>query len=63
MIFLLKVLFAITSTVILSGGFAKVKLAIHKATGEKVAVKVMCKNSLGVRNELIQDQLIVAVVE
>ncbi|XP_063687696.1 maternal embryonic leucine zipper kinase-like [Bolinopsis microptera] len=30
-----------------SGGFAKVKLAIHKATGEKVAVKVMCKDSLG----------------
>ena len=33
------------------GGFAKVKLAVHKATGEKVAVKIMCKDSLGVSVE------------
>jgi maternal embryonic leucine zipper kinase len=30
-----------------SGGFAKVKAAIHKLTGEKVAVKIMNKESLG----------------
>ncbi|UYV69786.1 hypothetical protein LAZ67_7000728 [Cordylochernes scorpioides] len=30
-----------------TGGFAKVKLATHKLTGEKVAVKIMDKKSLG----------------
>lgn len=30
-----------------SGGFAKVKLAIHVLTGEKVAIKIMDKKSLG----------------
>lgn len=31
------------------GGFAKVKLGTHVATGEKVAVKIMEKAALGVR--------------
>lgn len=31
------------------GGFAKVKLGVHIATGEKVAVKIMEKTALGVR--------------
>ena len=30
-----------------TGGFAKVKLATHLATGEKVAVKIMDKRQLG----------------
>lgn len=30
------------------GGFAKVKLATHVATGEKVAIKIMEKAALGV---------------
>lgn len=30
------------------GGFAKVKLAYHALTGEKVAVKIMDKRTLGV---------------
>lgn len=30
------------------GGFAKVKLGTHVATGEKVAVKIMEKSALGV---------------
>lgn len=30
-----------------SGGFAKVKLGVHKLTGEKVAVKIMNKKQLG----------------
>lgn len=30
------------------GGFAKVKLATHILTGEKVAIKIMDKRSLGV---------------
>lgn len=29
------------------GGFAKVKLATHLATGEKVAIKIMNKDLLG----------------
>ena len=29
------------------GGFAKVKLATHVATGEKVAIKIMSKTGLG----------------
>lgn len=33
-----------------SGGFAKVKLATHIATGEKVAIKIMDKTALGVSN-------------
>lgn len=32
-----------------SGGFAKVKLATHLLTGEKVALKIMDKRQLGVR--------------
>lgn len=32
-----------------SGGFAKVKLGVHCLTGEKVAVKIMDKKQLGVR--------------
>lgn len=31
-----------------SGGFAKVKLATHMLTGEKVAIKIMDKKALGV---------------
>ena len=31
-----------------SGGFAKVKLATHSLTGEKVAIKIMDKKALGV---------------
>lgn len=31
-----------------SGGFAKVKLATHVLTGEKVAIKIMKKANLGV---------------
>lgn len=30
-----------------SGGFAKVKLATHLATGQKVAIKIMDKRQLG----------------
>jgi len=30
------------------GGFAKVKLAMHTLTGEKVAIKIMEKAQLGV---------------
>ena len=33
---------------VISGGFAKVKLAYHSLTGEKVAIKIMDKRSLGV---------------
>lgn len=32
-----------------SGGFAKVKVATHILSGEKVAVKIMDKRQLGVR--------------
>ena len=32
----------------LAGGFAKVKLAYHALTGDKVAIKIMDKKSLGV---------------
>lgn len=31
-----------------TGGFAKVKLAYHSLTGEKCAIKIMDKKSLGV---------------
>ena len=31
-----------------SGGFAKVKLAYHVCSGEKVAIKIMNKSLLGV---------------
>lgn len=34
---------------VISGGFAKVKLAYHALTGEKVAIKIMDKRALGVR--------------
>ena len=30
------------------GGFAKVKLAYHALTGDKVAIKIMDKKTLGV---------------
>jgi maternal embryonic leucine zipper kinase len=35
------------------GGFAKVKLAMHTLTGEKVAIKIMEKAQLGVSNLLL----------
>jgi maternal embryonic leucine zipper kinase len=35
------------------GGFAKVKLAMHTLTGEKVAIKIMEKAHLGVSILLI----------
>lgn len=38
----------LTIMFIIVGGFAKVKLAYHSLTGEKVAVKIMDKRSLGV---------------
>lgn len=31
-----------------SGGFGKVKLAIHLLTGEKVAIKIIDKKAIGV---------------
>lgn len=34
-----------------TGGFAKVKLATHLLTGEKVAIKIMEKESLGVSSK------------
>jgi maternal embryonic leucine zipper kinase len=37
-----------TEKTIGSGGFAKVKLATHILTGEKVAIKIMDKAHLGV---------------
>lgn len=36
------------------GGFAKVKLATHIATGEKVAIKIMDKAALGVTRFFIK---------
>ena len=33
-----------------AGGFAKVKLAYHALTGDKVAIKIMDKKTLGVCN-------------
>lgn len=36
-----------------SGGFAKVKLAMHTLTGEKVAIKIMEKAQLGVSTFLL----------
>lgn len=38
----------------LLGGFAKVKLAYHSLTGEKVAIKIMDKRSLGVSITLVK---------
>lgn len=38
---------------LLLGGFAKVKLATHILTGEKVAIKIMDKEALGVRMFLL----------
>ena len=35
-----------------SGGFAKVKLATHILSGEKVAIKIMDKKQLGVSRQL-----------
>ena len=35
-------------TIYILGGFAKVKLATHTLTGEKVAIKIMDKKALGV---------------
>ncbi len=40
--------FRIISSVYLKGGFAKVKLATHILTGDKVAIKIMDKRALGV---------------
>lgn len=37
-----------TTKTIGTGGFAKVKLATHLLTGEKVAIKIMDKEQLGV---------------
>lgn len=50
----LKNLYDIEKT-IGTGGFAKVKLATHLLTGEKVAIKIMEKESLGVssKNKLL----------
>jgi len=39
----------VTLLVFLAGGFAKVKLAYHVLTGDKVAIKIMDKHTLGVR--------------
>ena len=36
----------------IAGGFAKVKLAYHALTGDKVAIKIMDKKSLGVSNDI-----------
>lgn len=35
------------------GGFAKVRLATHMLTGEKVAIKIMEKASLGVSTSIV----------
>lgn len=43
----LKSLYDVDKT-IGTGGFAKVKLGTHLLTGEKVAIKIMDKNMLGV---------------
>ena len=37
------------------GGFAKVKLAYHALTGEKVAIKIMDKRALGVSCFFLSD--------
>ena len=37
-----------------AGGFAKVKLAYHALTGEKVAIKIMDKKALGVSGSVRQ---------
>ena len=36
-----------------TGGFAKVKVATHLLTGEKVAIKIMDKKELGVSGSFI----------
>lgn len=49
---MLKIKQAIATCVcvyICTGGFAKVKLAYHVLTGDKVAIKIMDKKLLGVR--------------
>ena len=38
--------FAVVKDTVGSGGFAKVKLARHRMTGEKVAIKIMDKQHL-----------------
>jgi len=45
----LNVVFYLKIFCVISGGFAKVKLAYHALTGEKVAIKIMDKRALGVR--------------
>jgi serine/threonine protein kinase len=45
----LNVIFNLKIFCVISGGFAKVKLAYHALTGEKVAIKIMDKRALGVR--------------
>ena len=49
---LLLFLFSV-ALILFLGGFAKVKLATHVLTGEKVAIKIMDKESLGVRMVLL----------
>ena len=44
----LNVVFYLKIFCVISGGFAKVKLAYHALTGEKVAIKIMDKRALGV---------------
>lgn len=51
-----------------SGGFAKVKLATHIATGEKVAIKIMDKTALGVSRicimknfSVVENELLIAL--
>lgn len=39
------------------GGFAKVKLARHLLTAEKVAIKIMDKAALGVSQKLLESIL------
>jgi hypothetical protein len=48
-VIVLNVVFNLKIFCIISGGFAKVKLAYHALTGEKVAIKIMDKRALGVR--------------
>lgn len=47
-----------TDKTIGTGGFAKVKLATHLLTGERVAVKIMVKELLGVSINLLKLNLL-----
>ena len=45
----IKCIYDVVFTLLIhQGGFAKVKLATHMLTGEKVAIKIMDKKALGV---------------